>query len=431
MSLVERLRRACPAGPAPDRAVRLTATAPPFGQRSSEQLVRALQRQIDRLERAPQLGPLRVLTRPPEPFSPPDTPAATTPALVADGALSERLTALAALAASSPPPRGAPPIAAEELLFLDTETTGLARSAGTVVFLIGVGGFWGPGGSLAIEQLFVEHPEREAEVLRRLAPYLARARLLVTYNGGSFDLPLLRLRAALHREPLALAQPHLDLLSLCRYHLAHRLTDCRLVTVERELLGRERAHDIDGADVPALYADFLRHGQRNGIQRIAEHNHRDVGSLALLLERLTRQLLDPLQWAEDAAELCTTGARHLRRGDPALGERCLQRALASRLPGHLRHRATVALAAHLRRSGRSAALAPLWEQYRQELPHSSIGYVALAKYHEHVTGDLAGALALVRAAPGLTTGDPALLRRLYRLQRKLSLNDPAGTSELE
>lgn len=420
MRLVERLRRAYPASAPPVGAARAPVLTPPPAQRSPDQLVRALQRQILQLERSARGASASPAPRPPEPFSAPDYPAAVTPALVADAGFSERLTALAALAASPAPNSGERPLAADELLFLDTETTGLARSAGTVVFLIGVGGFWGPGGSLAIEQLFVEHPEREAEVLRRLAPYLARARLLVTYNGASFDLPLLRLRAALHREPLALAHAHLDLLALCRHHFAHRLTNCRLVTVEREMLSREREHDIDGADVPALYAEFLRHGQRGGIQRIAEHNHRDVGSLALLLERVTRQVLDPLQWAEDAAELCATGTRHLRRGDAALGEACLQRALARTLPGHVRHRATVALAAHLRRSGRTAALEPLWEHYRHELPHSSSGHVALAKYHEHVTGELERALALVRTAPGLATGDPALLRRLQRLQQKLS-----------
>ncbi|MBK8480525.1 MAG: ribonuclease H-like domain-containing protein [Proteobacteria bacterium] len=445
MSLVERLRRCYPASTQPADSARSAGAAGERSGWSADQLVRALRRQISQLERARPAAGARPAPRAPEPFSAPDYPAAATPALIADAALLERIGALAALSTG---PRRSPPapaalrvpvdpesaaawctedhrdpargLAAEEVLFLDTETTGLARSAGTVVFLIGVGGFWGPGGSLAIDQLFVEHPEREAEVLRALAPYLARARLLVTFNGASFDLPLLRVRAALHREALQLAQAHLDLLAVARYHFGARLSNCRLVTIERELLGLAREHDIDGADVPALYADFLRHGRRAGIQRIAEHNHRDVGSLALLLERLTRHVLDPLQWAEDAAELCATGIRQLRRGDAALGEACLQRALTSRLPGHLRHRATVALAAQLRRTGRSRALEVLWEGYRQALPQSSSAQVALAKYHEHVTGDLARAAALLRTAPALAVGDSALLHRLRRLQRKLT-----------
>lgn len=450
MSLVDRLRRCYPPAAAPSGRDRFPGIASELFAPTADQLVRALRRQISLRERARPPADVRSRLRPTETASAPDDSAATTPALSADAALLERIAALAALSAGPrpspfvPPPlalttargtaRGplaagrpgevhggaARPLAADEILFLDTETTGLARSAGTLVFLIGVGGFWGPGGSLGIDQLFVEHPEREAEVLRALAPYLARARLLVTFNGASFDLPLLRVRAALHRDPLPLDQAHLDLLAVARYHFGSRLSNCRLVTIERELLGLAREHDIDGADVPALYEDYLRHGRRAGIQRIAEHNHRDVGSLALLLERATRHVLDPLQWAEDAAELCATGIRHLRWGDPVLGEACLQRALTSRLPAHLRHRATVVLAAQLRRSGRCSALELLWEGYREALPDSSSAQVALAKYHEHVTGDLDRAAALLRTAPALAAGDPALLHRLRRLQRKLS-----------
>lgn len=311
---------------------------------------------------------------------------------------------------------GAAPLRAEELMFFDIETTGLSRSAGTLAFAIGVG-FFSAAGEMIVDQIFLTDPGREAEALERLSRHLSRARVLVSFNGRSFDLPVLRNRGLLNRQRLRLDLPHLDLLHLCRRLFRDRLPDCRLSTIEREILGFRRQGDPSGAEAPRMYHDYLASGRWDELPLLLHHNLLDVLTLSALLGSLSRRLSDPLRWAEDAEELLATGLLHLRQGCWAQGERCLGRGLELAQAPCTRQRLLCGLARHLRRIGRREEAANLWDEFRQEFPQRSTGWVELAKYHEHVTKDLSRALALTEEAPGPHLDQHQ--RRLNRLRRRL------------
>ena len=305
----------------------------------------------------------------------------------------------------------------EEILFLDLETTGLSRSAGTLAFVIGLGRFVEAQRGLVVDQILLRDPAAEGQALEQLARYLSQARLLVTFNGRGFDVPVLRNRAVLCRTRLALDIPHLDLLPLSRRLFRPRVSNCRLTTLERDLFGFERQGDIEGAQAPRIYADYLRTGRSAELALVLEHNRQDVAILGLLLQQVSRHVADPLQWAEDGEELLATGTLHLRRGDASLGEKCLQRGLELARGPSTRRRLLSALARHHRRAGCPDRASALWEQHLREFPEHNLGWIELCKYHEHVTGDLPRALALAEAAPHPAGAEHE--RRLSRLRRRL------------
>lgn len=166
--------------------------------------------------------------------------------------------------------------AVAELLFLDTETTGLAGGTGTLAFQVGTS--WWQGGLLHTRQYFLPGPEHEGAMLTALAALAAGFALVVTYNGASFDLPLLRTRALLNRVPDPLGHlANWDLLVPARRLWGNRLADCRQQTLEQEVCGRRRsAGDIDGARIPQTWFDFLCDGQPGLLGNVLTHNQRDM-----------------------------------------------------------------------------------------------------------------------------------------------------------
>src|SRR2546427_3233268 len=149
------------------------------------------------------------------------------------------------------------------LLFLDTETTGLAGGTGTYAFLVGVGRL--DGDRVVVAQYFMRDFDEEPALLAALVPLLEQAAGIVTFNGSGFDLPLLDTRFVLARRRWPALLPHLDLLRPARRVFTVRCAACRLTTLEREVIGLEREDDVPGAQIPALYFAFLR--SRRGAAR--------------------------------------------------------------------------------------------------------------------------------------------------------------------
>jgi hypothetical protein len=177
-----------------------------------------------------------------------------------------------------------------EVLFLDTETTGLAGGTGTLAFLIGLA-WWTPEGALEVRQLFLPGPGREGPLLSELARLASRFRVVATYNGASFDLPLLRTRARLARRPDPLGQlVGWDLLVAARRCWGRRLMDCRQQTVEELVCGRPRGPgDIAGALIPAAYLAFVQEGRLTDLPAVLRHHRRDMQGLALVLSALAAE----------------------------------------------------------------------------------------------------------------------------------------------
>lgn len=166
----------------------------------------------------------------------------------------------------------------EDLLFLDTETTGLGSGTGNVPFMIGIG--WLEETSFQVEQLFIRNPAEEAAMLYDLQDKLTRCRALVTYNGRSFDWPLIKNRYVLHRMKLEEPPAHIDLLYPARRLWQNTLPSCRLGEVEAFQLAFKRKNDIPGSMAPTLYFQFLQDHNPAGIAEIFQHNEWDILTLA-------------------------------------------------------------------------------------------------------------------------------------------------------
>ncbi len=179
-----------------------------------------------------------------------------------------------------------------DLLFFDTETTGLAGGAGTRAFLIGAADWHidaqGREG-LRVRQLLTATLGAEVAMLREFSRWIGPRTVLSSFNGRCYDAPLLKARYRLARlpEPLS-AGDHLDLLFPARRFWRGRWENCRLATIERRALCILREDDLPGSEAPSAWLSFLRGGDSVNLRRVAQHNHQDVVTLAALFLRLAR-----------------------------------------------------------------------------------------------------------------------------------------------
>jgi uncharacterized protein YprB with RNaseH-like and TPR domain len=286
------------------------------------------------------------------------------------------------------------PAAGTPLLFLDTETTGLGSAAGTVAFLVGLG--WLQDDRIRLVQLFLPDYSEEGALLDALAKETPPGACLVTYNGRSFDWPLLETRYRMGRRVPPPLDGHLDLLLLVRRLFRHRLPDARLQTVERHLLRRHRAPDIPSWEIPAVYHSFLRGGPAGPIRVVARHNAEDVVTLGRILAHLERGYSEGevRRWAPpgDLVRLARL-FRHDGRVDEAVA--CLEMAGGPIDGGDPEVAlATVELARLLRRAGRLAEAGVAWSRLvTAPGPLAALGWIETAKEREHRDRDLAGAWA--------------------------------------
>jgi uncharacterized protein YprB with RNaseH-like and TPR domain len=311
-----------------------------------------------------------------------------------------------------------PDVDLSRALYLDTETTGLAGGTGTVAFLVGLARF--EQGALCTEQLIVPQLGAEAPVLGRLAERIAAASCIVTYNGKSFDWPLLRTRFVLARMPVPALPLHIDLLHMCRSVWKARLPSVRLVDMEREVLRFEREDDIPGAEIPARYFEYLRTGSPSKLVAVLEHNQNDLIAMAALLGALMAQFAQvaPLLDARDAISY---GRVALRARDCERARAFAQVAIALNLAGDDRARALILAADVERHLGEMTQAVALLERALAHSLHEPRRWqlhMTLTKLYEHEHGDLEGALRHARQTEPIE-GPMLHGRRLGRLHRRL------------
>ena len=303
---------------------------------------------------------------------------------------------------------------AGRLLFLDTETTGLAGGTGTYAFLVGAA--WLEGDRLAVTQFFMRDFDEEPALLAALEPLLTRATAVVTFNGAGFDLPLLETRFVLARRRWPAALTNLDLLRPARRVWTGWLADCRLATLESEVLGLARDDDVPGALIPLLYFDYLRTRRAGPAQ---------AGVRAQPPATCCRSSL----WSAGSAARSVRTPTCGRRSWPvsaACGSRstssaalaCYRNALAAGVREPVARWARMRLALWEKRAARWEAACALWEAARGDELFDPRPWEELAKFQEHRARDL--------PRPGPSSPTPSIRRAASAPRRACSTASPTG-----
>jgi uncharacterized protein YprB with RNaseH-like and TPR domain len=316
------------------------------------------------------------------------------------------------------------------MAFVDTETTGLAGGTGTYAFLVGVGVF--EDDEFVIHQFFMRDYGEEPAQLHALGELLDGLDAVVSFNGKSFDMPLLETRFIMARQlPRLTDAPHLDLLPAARRFWKYSLASCALSSLEDNVLGVQRTQDdVPGYLIPGLYMDYVRSGDAREMPGIFYHNAQDILSLVTLTARMCDLLVSPLS-ADDpipAEDLYGLARLFQEIGQPERAEAAYAQVAQACHASPVRGMAMRDLAYLLKRQDRRVeALA--WWQRLVETEGVVYGCEELAKHYEWHDCDLPQALAWTERGIALTGAWPAgtrrretladLEHRRQRLERKL------------
>ena len=324
----------------------------------------------------------------------------------------------------------------ERIIFLDTETTGMQGGTGICPFLIGVGYFC--GAEFHVNQFFIRDFDEEPSMLFALAEMLRKFALVVTYNGASFDIPLVETRFALarHDSPFERME-HLDLLPAARRLWRNGHGSCRLTALER-LLSFVRGPDVPGAEIPRVYFNFLQHRPAPELTGVFLHNAHDVISLAALtIHACDRVCADPAP-LDAPLDLYSLAAIFENTGDCRRALRLYEMAIAGGLPEAALTKAREALALIYRRTGEHERSLEVCRRLMGSGNFSLSGYEGAAIYYERIARDMDSALTVVVAGLQQLDGLDAsaqnkrcrtlLQSRWKRLQQKVIGFPPAAPS---
>jgi uncharacterized protein len=333
----------------------------------------------------------------------------------------------------------------EKWLFLDTETTGLAGGTGTYAFLTGIA--WWDAGGLQVEQFFMRDFADEHSVLCELAERIAERPVLVTFNGKTFDWPLLESRFTMTRR---IAAPklaaHLDLLHPARALWKLRVGSVRLIELEREVLnaqrlGWRRDDDVASALIPQFYFDYLRGGSATPLAAVVRHNQMDLRGLAALFGKINAMLAEEEAEEPDGRDLFGLSRFLQRRGDAPRAAKACAKAIEAGLPAEHRHQASRELALMAKRRGDYEEAARWWEGLLNGSQNAIEACEQLAIHHERREKNLERAMEYARLglsklqAGAVRLRDPYaearvarqekdLLRRVMRLEKRLTNERP-------
>lgn len=311
------------------------------------------------------------------------------------------------------------PLHAEQLLFLDLETTGLGVGAGNVPFMVGLA-YW-MDGEFIVEQALIRHPAEERAMLAYIHAKLEQYRYLVTYNGKTFDWPVMQNRFILNGYGSGVWQPlHLDFLHPSRSIWRNTLTSCRLSHVEEERLGIERIDDVPGSLAPQLYFQYLAEGDPEPLEGVFRHNEIDMLSLACLTIRFGHLLLERegsyvLPIPTEPEELVRTGLWLEKMGHSKQAERMFTAAERSE---HSSASTLIMLAARDKKAGNWQRAVVLWQKAVQHPAKYGAAvnsaYIELAMYYEHKLKDYDSALQYATEALEQVLSHPLLRRDAKR-----------------
>jgi hypothetical protein len=315
----------------------------------------------------------------------------------------------------------------DRFVFIDTETTGLG-GAGTLAFMVGLGWF-NPQGDFEIHQCFLRSPGEEVAMLGVIEEMIPRSAALVTFNGRSFDVPLLAGRYIMARRRSYFdTLPHIDLLPFARRLWKRRLPSRSLGALEVEVLGLKRTqNDVPGSLIPYLYHQYLQTGDAREMARVFYHNEQDILSMVALGIILVRAFASSEQTELPPQDRLSLAVWHDSRGEFVDAEAAYRTAADDVEDELTRHEILTRYAALLKRMDRRQEAVPLWE-WIADLKLDVHGHEELARYYEWHSIDLRKALEWAQIGialaeswpPGLIRSESlkALRHRAERLERK-------------
>jgi tetratricopeptide (TPR) repeat protein len=316
---------------------------------------------------------------------------------------------------------------------LDTETSGLAGGTGTYVFLVGIGFRIEHGFKLA--QIFMRDPSQEPALLAAITQILDSFDTIVTFNGRTFDVPLLNTRHVLNgfTSPFS-AMSHVDLLPLARRLWRNRLPSRALSSLEIEILGLQRTREeVPGWMIPEIYFDYLRNGDARQLEGVFYHNAMDIVSLAALFNYMADMLEGPLgNPLLPGLDLVALARLYEDLQDWETAILLYERGLDQGLPQDFFIQTLERFAQLYRRQENWEGAVNLW---KKAAGHKHLdAYIELAKYYEHQQRDYDQAIQWTQNAlelvPQIETnlfirkslsGD--FQKRLDRLMKKKGISD--------
>jgi len=319
-----------------------------------------------------------------------------------------------------------------KLLFIDTETTGLSGGAGTCAFLVGLGFF--EKRQFRVLQYFMNDFHEEAAMLHEINQFVQEFECLVSYNGKSFDLPLLISRNVFQSmKPPFANMLHFDLLHSVRRLWKHRLTECSLLNTEHQIAHFSRTtEDIPGFLIPQTYFHYLRHKNAVPLKPVFYHNQQDIVAMAALLCKALTTVSNPYETCEHAFDILALGKllENANQYDESI--QLYEAYLRANKTSRFNSRFLFKIAFNYKKRGSFPEAAKIWQKCIQNGRFHPVPYIELAKYFEHKKKDLEKAKKLAGKAlaemsvlqqlnlkPEWVDYKKDLLHRLTRLERKV------------
>ena len=297
----------------------------------------------------------------------------------------------------------------KDAVFFDTETTGLSHGAGNMVFLAGIG--FVENNRFVVKQYFVSNPTIEFQLVETLVNLFAERKIVITYNGKCFDIPIIKTRCAMH----GICEPdieQIDLYHISRFIWKDKLNSFKLVDVEQEILNFERKGDLPGSMAPFAYREFLLRGETGLLERVFKHNLRDIYSLLELFCKVCDK--------NDVDVLYGCARRHFLNKEYDLSLENLRKLLPEVKERQIKKKAYLLAAKCLKKKGDFEKAANLWRKVGDINSH-----IELAKFYEHKKKDFINALKHTEVALTNAKSNPEiakeLIKRRERLIKKLGL----------
>jgi len=327
-------------------------------------------------------------------------------------------------------------------IFVDLETTGLSGGTGTFAFLVGLGHI--ELDHIVVRQYLLPDFQYEWLMLKLVENNFIDFDHLITFNGKSFDVPLLRTRFVMNRMESCLDQlQHIDLLHASRRLWKRRLSSCDLQNLEFAILGQSRIDDIPGEMIPQLYFEYIRKRNANLLRDVLEHNYHDIVNLVLLAIHIAGVVNDPLSVLDEETDILSYSRYLFDRKNYIEAKPLLQFLMGHSTNHEIQIESMYYYSMLLKRSGETEESGKVFHDLLKLQKNHPEAIVELAKYYEHKEQNYAAALELIqhslegmvlyeqleREHPLLKIRDDLLYRRERLISKNARLENQSGISQ--